>query len=278
MVYVLLILVAFVLFLWLFKIPKIGCTCMVTGAVKAGKSTFAVRACLKKHKRALFGYYIRLTLYYVKRGFFVVFGMMRKADKMLDAGAPEKPYLYSNIPLRYKYYRPLKRELLMRQERVPYKSVAYLGEFSLIADSMAYKDAILNEELLLWNKLWGHMSKGGTLVTDTQSVEDCHYSVKRCLAQYYYVHHMVKLPFPIPFVIMYLRECRYSADSTNVYAEDVEETLKRVLIPKRTWRVFDSYCYSVLTDQKPISAEGEEHVATDLKARNIVTFKDFLTM
>lgn len=255
-----------ILFLWLFKIPKIGCTCMVTGAVKAGKSTFAVRACLKKHKRALLGYYIRTALW------FVTFGKMRKVNR------PEKPYLYSNIPLRYKYYRPLKRELLMRQERVPYKSVAYLGEFSLIADSMAYKDAILNEELLLWNKLWGHMSKGGTLVTDTQSVEDCHYSVKRCLAQYYYVHHMVKLPFPIPFVIMYLRECRYSADSTNVYAEDVEETLKRVLIPKRTWRVFDSYCYSVLTDHKPISAEGEEHVATDLKARNIVTFKDFLTM
>lgn len=265
MIYVLIILVAFIVFLWLFKIPKIGCTCMVTGAVKAGKSTFAVRACLKKHKRALLAWRIRYVFWWC-------------LGKYLKKGEPEKPYLYSNIPLRYKYYRPLKRDLLMREERVPYKSVAYLGEFSLIADSMAYKDAILNEELLLWNKLWGHMSKGGTLVTDTQSVEDCHYSVKRCLAQYYYVHHMVKLPWPIPFVIMYLRECRYSADSTNVYAEDVEETLKRVLVPKRTWRVFDSYCYSVLTDDKPISAEGEEHVATDLKARNIVTFKDFLTM
>lgn len=265
MIYLIIGIVAVLVFLWLFKIPKIGCTCMVTGAVKAGKSTFAVRACLKKHKRALFAYRLRVVMWYI-------------AGKWLHKAKPEKPFLYSNIPLRYNYYRPLKRELLLRKERVPYKSVAYLGEFSLIADSMAYKDATLNEELLLWNKLWGHMSKGGTLVIDTQSVEDCHYSVKRCLAQYYYVHHMVKLPFPFPFVIMYLRECRYSADSTNVYEEDIEHTLERVLVPKWTWRVFDSYCYSVLTDDKPVSADGEEHKATDLKARNIVTFKDFLTV
>lgn len=120
------------------------------------------------------------------------------------------------------------------------------------------------------------MSRGGTLVMDTQSISDCHYAVKRCLAQYYYIHHMVKLPFPIPFVIMYLRECRYSDDSTNVYEEDVEHTLERVLVPKRTWKVFDAYCYSVLTDHLPKSAEGEEHVAQDLKARDIVTFKNYI--
>lgn len=38
----------------------------------------------------------------------------------------------------------------------------------------------------------------------------------------------------------------------NVFNEDVEETLKAVVIPKRVWRCFDCYCYSVFTDHLPV--------------------------
>lgn len=268
-IYLLLFVLVMVFYFWLFKIPKLGTSCCITGAVKSGKSTFSVHACIKRHKKALLGYRIRLVLWY----FFIPWRKLRKKQK----SRPEKPYLYSNIPLKYKYYRPLRKSVLRRRQRLPYKSVIYCGEVSLVADSMCFKDDILNEELLLWNKLVGHELHGGFLCYDTQSIEDCHYAIKRCLSQYIYIHRTVKIPL-FPWLIMYVRECRYSADSSNVYTDDVEKTLQRVLVPKSVWKKFDAYCYSVLTDHLPICGEGTEGAATDLKARKLVSFKKFRTV
>ena len=132
----------------------------------------------------------------------------------------------------------------------------------------------MNEQLLLFNKLIGHETKGGYIVYDTQSINDNHYAVKRCVTEYYYIHHMVKwIPF---FLIAYVRELRYSDDHQefNVYDEDVEESLKRVILSKRVWKKFDCYCYSILTDDLPVNANlVDGKTLPDLKAADIVSFK-----
>lgn len=215
-----------------FKHPKTGNLVVITGGVKAGKTTYGVSDALTKYRRAVRSWRLRK---------FFSFGF----DKS------EKPLLYSNIPLKCEYV-PFTLDLLLRKKRFVYGSVIYISEASLLASSMDFRDTELNEILLLFNKLIGHETKGGYLVYDTQCIQDVHYSVKRSISDYLYVHHIIKwLPF---FLVAYVREDRYSEDGTVVstYSEDVEKTLQRVLIPKSIWKKFDCYCYSAMTDDLPV--------------------------
>ena len=267
MVYIILIL-AVVLLFWirhLLKIPKIGNLVLITGGIKTGKSTLSVRIVYKQWKKQKFK----------ARFYNILVRVFGKVFKRFRKPLLPMPLIYSNVPLNLPYV-PMTEALLRREERFVYGSVAYLQESSLVADSQSYKDQILNEELLLFVKLWAHETHGGYVVFDTQSVTDNHYAVKRCLSSYIDIHHSVKIPF---FILMYVRELKYSEDGTtvNTYSEDVEETLKIVVVPKKTWKLFDRYCYSIITDNLPVRKNVVE-CPKDLKARSIVSFKKYYTI
>lgn len=241
-----------------FKKPKLSCMALVTGGVKAGKSTFSCALALSKYKSQ------------VRKVRFANF-FRRIFRKELF----EKPLLYSNVPLNCEYV-PLTDDLLLRKQRFVYRSVIYAQEASLIADSQLIKDLDINQRLLLFNKLIGHETKGGYLIYDTQCINDNHYSVKRCISEYFYIHDTVKW---IPFILLcHVRELRYSDDGQeiNVYEGDVEESMRTVLVSKRVWKMFDAYCYSVLTDHLPVASEVVEgRELSDLKARKIVSFRKY---
>lgn len=241
-----------------FKVPKINAVTLVTGAVKAGKSSTACRFALKTYQGALLRYYVR-------KPFLALF---RKPPD-------EFPLLYSNIPLKYKHYRKLTKAILERRERIPYKSVCFIDEATLLADQMLYKDETLNEKLTLFFKLYGHMTKGGTCIIDTQCIQDCHYSIKRCISQYFYVHHNVRIPF---FLLLWVREKTYCEDSTdvNVTTGDLEDELKIIVIPKSIYKVFDGYAFSILTDENPIS--NVKPTDKSLKAKKILSFRKWRTI
>lgn len=237
-----------------FKVPKIGSMVCVTGGVKSGKSTFSFHLAYSTYKKNLRSVKIR--------NFFA---------KVFSKPTEELPLFYTTIPVSVPHTL-LTKDLLERNKRFAYKSVIWVDEASILADSMTYKDLDLNDKLLLFNKLIAHETRGGTIVYNTQSISDLHYSVKRCLAETFYVHETYKwLPF---FLVCTVREERYSEDgiAVNTYAEDVEQSLKRVLIPKSVWKKFDCYCYSSMTDKLPI--ECTENKATSLKANKIVSFND----
>ncbi len=245
-------------FLSRFKVPKLNSLVMVTGGVKCGKSTLSVHMAISTYKHNL-----RSAKF--KNIFRRLFG-----KKCI-----ELPLLYSNVPLAINYV-PVTRDMLLRKERFVYGSVVYIQEASLLADSQLIKDKELNNDLLLFFKLFGHESKGGTCILDTQCISDVHYSLKRSLSEYFYVHHLVKwLPF---FLVAYVVEDRYSDDGTIITTEtkDTEENLKRILIPKRCWKYFDCYSYSCLTDNLPVSDKviNNNLQTKDLKAYNIVSFRD----
>ena len=244
-------------FLNQFKIPKTGSLTLVNGGVKAGKSTFSVALARREYKAR-----VRSTKF---RNFF---------RKLFKKPLVELPLLYSNVPLACPYV-PLTDDLLLRKKRFVYGSVIYCQEASLVADSQLIKDMDVNERLLLFNKLIGHETQGGCLIYDTQCISDLHYSIKRCLSNYFYIHHLVKwIPF---FLIAYVEENRYSDDNSiiGVQDKDIEEKLKKVIIPKRTWKYFDCYCYSVLTDDLPVEKTiVKNNLQTqDLKANEIISFR-----
>ena len=255
---ILLLIGVVILFFYLhheFKIPKFGCMTLVTGGVKTGKSTLSVYMAIKRYKRN-------------KRQI----RFLNILRKIIFKPALEEPLLYSNIPLGVPYVK-LTKKLIERKARFRYGSVIYINEASLFADSQMIKDMDLNERLLMFNKLIGHELLGGYIIYDTQAIVDVHYSIKRCLSNYFYIHHLTKW---IPgFLIAHVRECVYSEDGsvTNVHDKDVEEDLKRVLIPKRVWKKFDAYCYSFATDSLPVYDKVQKPTK-DMKVKQLVSFND----
>jgi len=240
-----------------FKVPKLNSLAMVTGGVKCGKSTLSVHMAINTYKKRVRS--IKL------KNFF---------RKIFHKKPLEKPLLYSNVPLAISYV-PVTLKMLLRRERFVYGSVVYLQEASLVADSQLIKDKELNNDLLLFFKLFGHETQGGTCIVDTQCIGDVHYSLKRSLSEYYYVHHLSKLiPF---FLVAYVIESRYSDDGTVITTgeKDTEENLKRVIIPKRAWKYFDCYSYSVLTDNLPVNSNvvNNNLQTKDLKAYKITSFR-----
>ena len=174
---ILLLIGVVILFFYLhheFKIPKFGCMTLVTGGVKTGKSTLSVYMAIKRYKRN-------------KRQI----RFLNILRKIIFKPALEEPLLYSNIPLGVPYVK-LTKKLIERKARFRYGSVIYINEASLFADSQMIKDMDLNERLLMFNKLIGHELLGGYIIYDTQAIVDVHYSIKRCLSNYFYIHHLTK--------------------------------------------------------------------------------------
>lgn len=235
-----------------FKIPKIGSLALFDGGVKVGKTTVAVATALTEYKRVHRRW--RFWKFFDK-----IFCFKKKV---------EEPLLYSNIPLAVPYV-PLTEDLLLRSKRFRFGSVIFVDEASLVADSQLLKDKDVNERLLLFNKLIGHETHGGCIIYNSQSIGDLHYSIKRCLSEFIYVHHLVKW---VPFLLIaYVREDRYSESVVNVNSSDVEDSLKKVIIRKSVWKKFDSYAFSSLTDNLPV--EDIVVKTSDLKVRSMVSFR-----
>lgn len=232
-----------------YAFPPLSTVTLVTGGVKSGKSTFAVWKAITEHRSRL----IRTKIY----------NFFHKKNKK------EIPLLYSNIPLKYKYYRVLTLESIMRKERFYYGSVVYVNEASLLADSMSYKDEEVNESLLLFNKLFGHETYGGFLIYDTQSLSDCHYAIKRCISEYVHLDgkKMGLFSVKLGYRRMKMLNASESID-VNVF-DGKEEDRPQVKIPKRCWKMFDAFCFSSLTDDLPIS--DSKYKKKGLKTTDILT-------
>ena len=237
-----------------FKTPKMNNMVLITGGVKSGKSTFSFHVAWSKFKQNRRAVRFRNFL-----------------SKMFGKPLMEEPLFYTTIPVAVPHVL-LTRELLMREHRFAYKSVIWVDEASILCDSMSYKDLDVNDRLLLFNKLIAHETKGGTIVYNTQSIADLHYAVKRCVNEVFYVHDTFKwLPF---LLVCTVREERYSEDGTAVstYDDDIEKTVRRVIIPKSVWKKFDCYAYSSMTDG--LHVEDNVVSATSLKAKGILSFNE----
>lgn len=219
---------------------------LTTGAVKTGKSINSVAGAISCHR-------IRLIIW--------------KIRKFLGKNE-EKPKLYSNIPLKYPHCR-LTIDHLLRQKRFNYKSVVLIDEFALIADSQNYKNKFVNDNLLKFFKLFGHETKGGKIFINTQSIEDCHYAVKRCISKYVYISKTIKW---IPFIIVqkYV-ECGYNELTPQLSTVNgVEQTNnhKTKIIRKKYFKMYDRYCYSILTDD--LKNDDKTLIAKSLKNKEVL--------
>lgn len=226
------LIIAFVIFLLCkFKRLPLDSVVMINGSVGSGKTSTAVYLAIKSHKKNLRKYKIRKFLHL-------------KVES-------EEPKLYSNIPLFRVDYVPLTNELLLRKKRFNYKSIILLSESSLVANSQSNKIRYVNDKLTLWLKLIRHelhgtYAKVPNLIVETQSINDNHYSFDRCITQSLYITKKFNIPF---FRCVKARELLLFDSVINNIDDDLESAkMKWYIIPKSIFKKYDSYAYSMLTD------------------------------
>ena len=219
--------------------PYIGCLTLFTGALKSGKTMTGLQCALKKYKWARIKWHIDCLW-----------------RKLIGKPLPEEPLFYTNIPVAGVAYVPVTVDMLYRKVRLAYKSVMFLSETSLIADSMTIKDALLNEQINEFFKLYGHETHGGKCIIETQNVLDNHYAIKRCLTFYYNIDANFSLPFfkLVRFYKVFYTDDKSVSSVVNL-AQGVEYSY--MLIPKSIFTRYDSYTYSAFTDYLPKADELE---------------------
>lgn len=235
---------------------------LVTGAVKSGKTLLSVHLAIKYYRK-------NLRQFYFLKFFATLIG------KGKDFTYP--PMLYSNMPLAKVKYNALSRDIIERKVRIPNKSIVLIDEASLLADSMLYNDVFINDTLTSFYKLFAHYTHGGMCILDTQSMKDNHYSAKRCIGNYFYIHSRVKLPF---ISILRVREMiSIDDDNTmNVVDKDLELTLRKVFIWNRVYKMYDCFAFSSFTDYKDYDVDYDVDILgykDDLKIYNFVTYQHF---
>ena len=248
---------------------KLDSVYFISGGVKTGKSFLSVALAVKNYKKRLF-------LWYLLKPFAFVF----KKTKRFGNYDSEKPMLYSNIPLRYIRYNRFTIDILERKVRIPNKSVVLIDEVSLLADSMLFKDKIINDELMLFLKLFGHYTHGGLCIINSQTISDCHYSIKRCMSKYLYISSRKKFPFISTFSV---REMIYSDDnnSVNVNNTDLEDSTLTLWFLNKYYKYYDCYCYSIFTDSLGYQVDYKSHINNkrdSLKCDCLVSLQDFKTL
>jgi len=238
--------VLYVLYRKNFKRIVLGCVTLITGAVKTGKSLLGVWLSQKKYKHIhrvwwfkthVFKKKIEEPLYYTNT--FVTFGHYNPFKPITKRNKRHK--LDKNIRL-------IELEHLLRLKRFNYKSVIYVDESSLMSDNQDYKNEIRNATLSMFNKLIGHETRGGYLFYDTQAVEDNHYSIKRVVSNYHFIQKSINLFF---FRILYVREMISKDYGENNFDDDIETTMRKVIVGRWWYKHYDCYYFSYLTDKLP---------------------------
>ena len=225
---------------------------MINGCVGSGKSLLSVKIACSSINKA-HGIWWRRTHIYSK-----IFRKMKNE---------EEPLLYSNIPVKSKFYVPLDNDILRRKKRMNYHSVMLIDESSLIATSLDYKDKDLSEDLSLFLKLVRHSVRGSyrnllgsypNVVINTQSKNDNHYAFDRCINQVLFLTKSMNIPF---FKVVWCRDLLLIDSVQNEFDDDIKESLatRWYLIPKKFFKKYDSFAYEFLTRDKEVVNQIEDY-------------------
>ena len=238
---------------------------LISGGVKSGKSFVSITIVKRLLFKQRFKVFLFNTLFYLPKFF------LNKCFKTHYILWHRLPVLYSNIPLyKIKYY-PLTTSVLRRDVTIIPKSIILIDECFFTADSMSFKDPKLNDDLSEFVKLFGHMSHGGYLIMNTQSLSDLHYAFKRSIGDFYYIYRRIKFPF---FSFVKIKQI-YCLDGSTVNDSTFSFNDYSMLIFNRNYKLYDCYCYSCLTDSKPLTAATSSYIRKrkNLKIDRFVSFK-----
>lgn len=273
-VIVVLVIIAALLFHFRKKIKKVKLSnvFLVTGTVGSGKSSLSLSLVKSKYNWNVFCYYIGLPFQHFKKWFWKKF---KHCDYEIDL----KPMFYSNIPVNFPHNR-LTIDILQRRVRIPLNSCVFIDESSLLADSMMYKSLYINDMLRNFFKLFRHYAGNNAYcVLNTQVYSDNHFSVKRTVGTFLFIHDRVKLPF---ITLCHVREfiaLDGEGTNNNNFDDDVEESMKTLWFFNSIYKKYDSRCYSILTDKLAYQVDYKKSKGKfDLKCADVLDLHDLYNM
>lgn len=253
-----------------FKRLRTPCVTLVTGAPKSGKDLLLVDYAVRKYQVNHIAWWWKSHI-----------------CKYLKKPIPEEPLFYVNQAFGFKDWKHLGKHhldknirwitkgMLLRDERVAYKSVVFITELCLVADSKLGmkangsgkkrvipcigddgKEVLVNYDeidgnITLFAKLFGHESHNGYLFCNTQNIQDAHFGFKRVASTFLFVQTNKWLPF---FRLLYVRELMSADnDAVNNVESDVDDSMKLYLVPKRVFKRYNRWHFDYLTNDLPIS-------------------------
>lgn len=221
------------------KMLVLPCVTFVSGAPKTGKTALSLYLARKKYVGNLIKWHLGKPIFWLFK------------HSLKDY--PLKPMFYSNIPVSF-LHNPITADIIFMRHKVPKKSVFFFDEASLLADSQLFKDGKLNMDLLMFFKTIGHTTYGGACFLNSQVIGDCHYAIKRVLGSYLYIHHTATFPL---ISICKVREMVFSDDGQvgNQVTEDLDLSMRNVLILNRVFKWYDKFGLSTLVDDKPYEVD-----------------------
>ena len=232
---------------------------LVDGAPKTGKSALSLTLAHRIYMKNCFKWFIGKGFYWLRYHNLTNY--------------PLKPMFYTNIPVGFTH-NPLTKEIIYFKVKVPPKSVIFIDEASLFADSQLIKDRRLNTQLTLFCKMIGHVTRGGSMILNSQQCSDLHYSFKRILGRYLYIYQTYK--FPIVSVSQ-VREMMYSDDTSivNDINEDAELSMRKIFFFNGVYKRYDCFCYYNLVKDKDTQVDyGFKFDRKDLSVQELVSFNE----
>ena len=225
-----------------FKFLKVPTICLVTGAPKTGKtllcSTESKRTFKKNHRK----WFIKCLILKLFRSKKVIEEPLYYTNCKSSVGS-----LKSKKPHRLdKCIRCLELSTLLRKKRYNYKSVIFITEASLVADSQFYNNQEMNIDLALWAKLVSHELRGGAVYLDTQSLLDLHYAYKRVCSNFYFIQKNLNILGLVH--VLWVREMISSDLGSNSFTDDIDTTTRKILIPFWWHNRYDRYEFAKFTD------------------------------
>ena len=258
------VLTLFILFIIIkkFYFIKVDHTLMFTGAPGTGKTNEAVK------------WSLRLYRYNLRK-------WKRQRNKALRKKQPypDKPQLYSNIPIRMgrfskkefeelklrinelnpnidletikniRYSNPLKIEHLLNQERIELKSVVFVTELGKVASQYDWQNMNVQKHLDDFISLYRQYTQGGYFICDDQSSDNIAVTIRRRLGTVINMLHLRKF-WKVYWVKM--RNITISEDIKTIEDESAEDSMRwRLgLFPLFT-QTYDTYAFSQRYDSVP---------------------------
>ncbi|MBR2019812.1 MAG: hypothetical protein IKA05_05375 [Clostridia bacterium] len=196
-----------------------------TGGVGSGKTFLSVRQCVKCYKKALKTY--RNQAFWAK---------------ILRREVPEKPLLFSNIPIIYKKQftsAKLTPEIVLLQCRIPEGSVVLIDEVSGFLNQFEYAK---NENVRLFDEFCRFFRQyvGGNMVINDQCSANVVLQIRRRLNT---IYNLNKHRFFLGVTSVKVREINISDEIIAIDEKDTNEPYSRFVCFGNFFKFYESRCY-----------------------------------
>lgn len=250
---------------------KYDTTIVFTGGLGSGKSLNSVKVAVSCYKKNLLKWRIKKLFILISNYFNKIICHIFNKKKLKLKVIPEKPLLYSNIPIRLGKKQSVELNInhLILNSRISEYSVVFIDEFPQVLNQFDYNLEVVKNECNEFITYFRHYI-GGYLVVNAQSIEDITVQFRRKLNSYYWCYDFKKFLFF--FYTMRIMNNRISDNEVSTTADFIEDNSKRIfgVLPRG---LYNSRAYSKRYDKVKL-LENVNFNRKDLKTEKIIRFGD----